>query len=50
MFLEVDIKSETQVMPKLSVNKPIEDQDPLLSRKELQSNMFVDLLYEGDNK
>ncbi|MBI5873409.1 MAG: thiamine pyrophosphate-binding protein [Candidatus Omnitrophica bacterium] len=36
-FLEVIIPRKTQVLPKLSVNKPIEDQDPALSRPELSS-------------
>ncbi|HAJ56589.1 MAG TPA: acetolactate synthase, partial [Candidatus Omnitrophica bacterium] len=36
-FLEVVIPRRTQVLPKLAVNKPIEDQDPALSRPELTS-------------
>lgn len=48
MFLEVSIKQDIQVLPKLSVNKPVEDQDPPLSRNELKSNMFIDIL--PDNK
>lgn len=36
-FLEVVIPQKTQVLPKLSVNKPIEDQDPALPRPELFS-------------
>jgi len=42
-FLEVKISSKAKILPKLSVNKPIEDQDPSLSRKELKANMFIDL-------
>jgi acetolactate synthase-1/2/3 large subunit len=44
MFLEVKIKTDALVNPKLSVNKPIEDQDPALSRHELKANMFNDIL------
>jgi acetolactate synthase-1/2/3 large subunit len=36
-FLEVMIPQKTQVLPKLSVNKPIEDQDPALPRQVLRS-------------
>jgi acetolactate synthase-1/2/3 large subunit len=43
-FLEVSIDIGYNVVPKLSVNKPIEDQDPILSREELKSNLFVDVL------
>ena len=43
-FLEVDIKSDLAVKPKLSVNKPIEDQDPVLPRGELKENMLIDIL------
>ena len=45
-FLEVVIGKDALVFPKLSVNHPIEDQDPLLSLDELKSNMFVPLLPE----
>lgn len=36
-FLEVVIPGRTQVLPKLAVNKPIEEQDPALARPELHS-------------
>jgi len=49
MFLEVSIETSSKVIPKLSVNRPIEDQDPFLSREELKSNLFVDVLPEPDN-
>jgi len=49
MFLEVMIDRNVKVNPKLSVNKPIEDQDPLLPRNELESNMFIDVLREPEN-
>jgi len=47
-FLEVKIDGSAKVNPKLSVNRPIEDQDPLLSREELESNMLIDTLQEPE--
>ena len=44
LFLEVVIDSKQKVLPKLSVNRPVEDQDPLLSFDELKSNMFIEVL------
>ena len=46
-FLELNIDLKIPAYPKLSVSKPIEDQDPLLSRDELKSNMFIKLLKEN---
>lgn len=46
MFLEVSIKPNIQALPKLSVNRPVEDQDPLLPRDELKSNMLIDILQD----
>lgn len=40
-FLEVNISKSGKVTPKLSVSRPIEDQDPLLPRSELNSNMII---------
>lgn len=48
-FLEVGIEGDFKVVPKLSVNRPVEDQEPLLSRQELASNMFIDILPEPEN-
>ena len=48
-FLEVIIDEKFKVIPKLSVNKPVEDQEPELSREELQSAMIIDILPEQDN-
>jgi acetolactate synthase-1/2/3 large subunit len=48
-FLEIDINSNIKVIPKLSVNRPVEDQEPFLSRDELKSNMLIDIL-PGDKK
>jgi acetolactate synthase-1/2/3 large subunit len=45
-FLEVVIDPSARASPKLAVNKPIEDQEPLLDREELMSNMIVDMLSE----
>jgi acetolactate synthase I/II/III large subunit len=43
-FLEVSINMDCKVMPKLSVNMPLEDQEPHLHRDELRINMLIDLL------
>ncbi len=40
-LLEVFLPQETQVNPKLMVNRPIEDMFPFLSREELRSEMIV---------
>ncbi len=48
MFLEVAISPNACALPKLSVNRPIEDQDPLLPRDELKSNMLIDILPEPE--
>ena len=45
-FLEVIIHEKFIVTPKLSVNKPVEDQEPRLSREELQSAMIINILPE----
>jgi len=47
-FLEVIIEAKFNVIPKLAVNKPVEDQEPELSREELQSAMIIDILPEQD--
>ena len=49
-FLEVGIPLETSTYPKLSVNKPIEDQDPLLPRNEFRANMIIKPLKENKNE
>jgi acetolactate synthase-1/2/3 large subunit len=48
-FLEVVIDEKFRVIPKLAVNKPVEDQEPSLSRAELSSNMIIDVLPEDDS-
>lgn len=47
-LLEVRIDGDFKVNPKLSVNRPVEDQDPLLSRQELESNMLIETLQEPE--
>jgi len=47
-FLEVKIDADFKVNPKLSVNRPVEDQDPLLSRQELESNMLIETMPEPE--
>jgi acetolactate synthase-1/2/3 large subunit len=47
-FLEIEIGGDSKVVPKLSVNRPAEDQEPLLSRQELALNMFIDILPEPE--
>jgi acetolactate synthase-1/2/3 large subunit len=48
-FLEVVIDEKFRVVPKLAVNRPVEEQDPSLSREELSSNMIIDVLPENDS-
>ncbi len=40
-LLEVALPQDTQVNPKLMVNRPVEDMFPFLSREELRSEMIV---------
>jgi acetolactate synthase I/II/III large subunit len=47
-FLEVGISTGCKVTPKLSVNRPVEDQDPYMERDELRSNMLIDILPEPE--
>jgi acetolactate synthase I/II/III large subunit len=47
-FLEVIIDANFKVLPKLAVNRPVEEQEPELSRDELQSLMIIDILPEQD--
>ena len=47
-FLEVIIDKKSRVNPKLAVNRPVEDQEPLLDREELSSNMIIEMLPESD--
>jgi acetolactate synthase-1/2/3 large subunit len=45
-FLEIPINEKFRVIPKLAVNMPIEEQEPLLQREELKYNMIIDILQE----
>jgi acetolactate synthase-1/2/3 large subunit len=45
-LLEVEMGQQTQVNPKLLVNRPIEDMFPFLSREELREEMIVPPLEE----
>ena len=39
----MDLKNITYVIPKLSMGRPIEDLEPLLTREELGKNMMIDM-------
>lgn len=45
-LLEVKLAKNTEVHPKLVVNRPIEDMFPYLDREELKKNMVIDLVEE----
>ena len=47
-FLEVIIDEQSRALPKLGVNRPVEDQEPLLTREELKSNMITGMLPEPE--
>ena len=40
-FIEVLLKSDQKIIPKLQFGNPIEDLSPLLPRKEFNKNMFI---------
>lgn len=42
-FINVYIKPDQKIEPKLQFGKPIEDLSPLLNRKEFKENMLVDI-------
>ncbi len=42
VLCNVDIDEEEQIIPKLEVNKPIEDQTPYLTREEFLANMVIE--------
>lgn len=46
ILLDIKISSSAKALPKLSVNKPIEDQEPMLPREELKENMIVKMLQD----
>lgn len=41
--IEVQLKNITYVTPKLGMGRPIEDQEPLVDRKQLKENMIIDI-------
>ncbi len=43
-FIEVMLKSDQRIIPKLQFGNPIEDLSPLLPRKEFNKNMLVPLV------
>lgn len=45
-FVEVTLAINTNVNPKLVVNRPIEDMSPLLPREQLREAMLIDMLDE----
>lgn len=47
-FLEVIIDEQARAIPKLAVNRPVEDQEPLLPREELRSNMIIEMVPESE--
>ncbi len=47
-FIEILLEDETYACPKLSMGHPIEDQEPLLDRDELDCNMIIPVY--GDEK
>jgi len=49
-FLEVMLKENNLVLPKLAVGRPIEEQDPLLSENELRNNMLIEVLPRVSNE
>jgi len=46
--IEIGLPQKTYVYPKLAVNRPIEDQEPLLSRDEFLKNMIIKPDDSGD--
>lgn len=40
--IEVELKNKTYVAPKLAMGRLIEDQEPLVDRKEFEDNMIID--------
>jgi acetolactate synthase I/II/III large subunit len=44
VLMEVMISQKNKVLPKLAVNRPLEEQDPKVPRDILRSHMFIDLL------
>ncbi len=47
VLVEINLPQYTHVYPKLSVGRPIEDQDPPLPRSELAENMMIKLIIKN---
>lgn len=47
-FVEASIDRSIQILPKLGMGRPVEDQDPPLSREQLKQEMIIDMLDERD--
>ncbi|WP_069998735.1 thiamine pyrophosphate-binding protein [Cellulosilyticum sp. I15G10I2] len=45
MVIEIVLPKKTYVYPKLALNRPIEEQEPLLSREEFLENMIIEPAY-----
>ena len=43
-FVNIFVKTDQKIIPKLQFGKPIEDLSPLLNRKEFSENMIVDMI------
>lgn len=43
LLIEIMLPPTTYVFPQLSLDRPIEDQEPFLSRQELETQMIIDL-------
>src|SRR3990167_1693981 len=46
IFCNIEIDQKYRVIPQVKFGRPNEDSEPLLSRQELKSNMFIDLICE----
>lgn len=49
-LFEVSLREITYVIPKLSMGRPIEDQDPLINREDLQHHMIIKTLEEKEQE
>lgn len=47
-FLEAAVDRSIQILPKLGMGRPVEDQDPPLSREQLKQEMIIDMFDECD--
>jgi acetolactate synthase-1/2/3 large subunit len=47
-LIQIHLPRNTYVFPKLAVNRPIEDQEPLLEREEFERNMLIKAYRKGN--